>query len=328
MLPFINFARSNARIPIRTYNDSTATRTLDSLTKSHSNTGFNPFGNLITWDDMCDTDSSTGSIPIHPQNIKKEKIPEAVYASNLKRTLFFVAGGPGSGKTTLLNNFSQLINGTNDMVKIGSRLKYALDSKQPYLNNALNNKLPLLVDNHGINPEIILHIHNIIKNHKYRGILIHPFVDRETMEFRLYDRKIEIGREFDADNFWNKHLLFHRQLSKYICEDFKDTFFQDIIVYDNRTDDKHPIFIRHNNNNYIFDPQLINIILTNGKMASPYIIKKSDYEKEDKKTSDVPFVPKPEHFISPLEKLFRNLLSSLANPYSNYENYLNSIKKN
>ena len=203
MLPFINLARSNAIVPIRTYYDSTATRTLDSLTKSHSNIGFNPFGNLITWDDMCDTDSSTGSIQI-VQNIKKEKIPKAVHAIDLKKTLLFVAGGPGSGKTTLLNNLTQLINDHSIMVKVGSRLEQAIVSKQPNLNDALQKNLPILVDNHGTNPKIISNIHHIIKTHRYRGVLIHPFIDEKTMELRLNERKAEIGREFDSNNFWKE----------------------------------------------------------------------------------------------------------------------------
>lgn len=224
------------------------------------------------------------------------------------------------------------------MIKLGSRLNYALDTHQPDLLSSLEHGRPILIDNHGCDMDLMRNIDRIIQRNAYKSVLIHPYIDKPTFEQRLIERWRETGRDYDIKSYWNQHLLFHKSLSNYMSY---NTPFNTIIVYDNSQDDDKPlIYVEHTHNYtlsnyYPINMDKINEIIDNGNHAQnlPYAYRENNL--------DLKFISKPNVFHPTLEELFQMLLDDLikldgindrVNRYSeskclgkNYEKFANLL---
>lgn len=215
-----------------------------------------PFNDSVEFSDKTDQPIKKNHVSTHQINnlSNKTDLPTKINNSSspvdqfnrlgkLENTLIWVGGGPGSGKTTLLNNIANAMQHTygqdiNEMLIIGNTLVNSLRTSSKSMDKILDNRSPIIIDNHCTDSKNINSVVEFAKKNSYRIVLIYPWVTYETFTERLIKRKEEIGRDFDLNSFWNKHIIFHQHLHSYITESNQ---FDVCIVFNNNYDYYKPI---------------------------------------------------------------------------------------
>ena len=231
----------------------------------------------------------------------------------LKNVLIWTAGGPGSGKTTLLHNLSSIMKNDYDqnidnMLVIGNTLLGSLQISANGIDQILADCAPIMIDNRCIDEQLIADVVKFAKKNAYKTILIYPWIDYTTFCKRLSDRKQETGRDYKLAQFWKKHLIFHKNLYKYIRS--SSCPFDICLVYNNNNDLEKPvIYAKIMQQCYLLDRNFLNQI--NHKDNDDLILKKKnlvDNQNQDKGHS---FVPNQSYLSSQLKFIFNCLFTDI-----------------
>jgi hypothetical protein len=192
---------------------------------------------------------STISIPKLADPLIKAK-PTLEISNSFDRRIFFVAGGPLSGKTTLMKHFVEILEekgfDIDGMMKMPLSLANTLNSSHPYYNATTDNGTSILIDNGGIDEEILSRTQFLVNNFNYRATLIYPHINKFKLMHRLGNMHSSFNLDF-LEKCWNRHLAFHKELNNHL---FEGGIFESVFAFDNdcnKGNERRTLFFRKGN---------------------------------------------------------------------------------
>lgn len=234
----------------------------------------------------------------------------SIYNKKIRKILICIVGGPGIGKTTTLNNVLSILTeqynlNIKDIFIVSHRLLDSLDyTNNKSIENIVKSGNLIIIDNRFIDKGIIDYIIKFSEFYFYRTVIIHPWVNFSTLEKRLFKRKKEVGRDFNLDYYWQKHMMFYHLLHSYITEICP---FDIIIIYNNNNDDiKKILYAKIMSEEYLVNKEFINKLeerLNNRKEINNISI------ENDHKTTK--FISKKEYMTYDLQVMFNLLFDDL-----------------